>query len=355
MRSIISVVAGMAALTVVSSAPNAAPTAQDLLGHEWLNNIRANPTIILPELNYMLCKEFNPTPSPGAAFDTVNNVCNAVAGALWKVLGPILGKGQSAQQFCDSTIRKILSIPPPADPTCKVPNMGDDKIYTRPNGDRILTTEGRAVVEETIAFLKAQKPINRLEWNIDMWKACRDHGEDQAPTGATGHTGSDGSSPLVRMSRYGNVMSPSGENLAWGSSDAKDAIIQLIIDDGVPNRGHRLNIFNPGYWEHGSYFMEAGHQVYDTSYCENFCVTSWVLSEPNYQNFVAAFLQETMDFTAANGAPASHNGYTQTMNAEYQHPRQVKKTVVRTYTLADGSKLPLTKTAFKDLPPKNTA
>ena len=248
-----------------------------------------------------------------------------------------------------------MSIPPPPEPTCKTPNMGSDNIYTRPNGQRIQTTEGRAVVEETIAFLKAQKPLITLDWNIDMWKACRDHGEDQAPTGATGHTGSDGSSPQVRMQRYGHLMAPAGENLAWGSFDAKDAIIQLIIDDGVPSRGHRLNIFKEGYYEHGSYFMETGHKVYGTSYCENFCATTWVLSAPNYQDFVAAFLAEPMTFTTADGAPATSSGYSETRTVEYFHPRQAKKTVVRTFTSSDGSKVPVTKTAVKDLPARNLA
>lgn len=137
--------------------------------------------------------------------------------------------------------------------------MGTDKIYTRPNGDRIMTNEGAEVIKETIAFLKAQKPLNTLDWNIDLWKACRDHNEDQAPNGDTGHYGSDGSDPFERINRYGRLVGLSGENLAWGSVDAKDAIIQLIIDDGVSNRGHRLNIFKDGYYEHGSHFLESGH------------------------------------------------------------------------------------------------
>ena len=97
MKNLVLVVAGFVALSAVSAVPHSAPTEQDLLGHEWLNKVRANPTIILPELNYMLCLEQDPVPTPGGAFDTVNNVCSAVAGALWKVIGPILGKGQSAQ------------------------------------------------------------------------------------------------------------------------------------------------------------------------------------------------------------------------------------------------------------------
>ena len=96
MKAIVLVVAGFVALSAVSGAPHDAPTAQDLLGNEWINKVRANPTIILPELNYMLCLEHNPVPTPGGAFDTVNNVCSAIAGALWKVIGPVLGKEQSA-------------------------------------------------------------------------------------------------------------------------------------------------------------------------------------------------------------------------------------------------------------------
>ena len=65
MKNIIFVVAGMVALSAVQGTPHAAPTAQDLAAHDWLNRVRANPTVILPELNYMLCLEFNPVPSPG--------------------------------------------------------------------------------------------------------------------------------------------------------------------------------------------------------------------------------------------------------------------------------------------------
>jgi uncharacterized protein YkwD len=67
------------------------------------------------------------------------------------------------------------------------------------------------------------------------------------------------------MGRYGNVISPSGENLAYGPIDAKDAIIQLIIDDGVADRGHRKNIFASGYVEYGSYFGD--HAYYRTEFC----------------------------------------------------------------------------------------
>ena len=94
------------------------------------------------------------------------------------------------------------------------------KIYVTKNGDNMMTNEGVPAVEEAIAFLKNVTPTYTLAWNGDVWKSCRDHVEDQGPASATGHTGSDGSSPSTRMARYANVITPSGENLAYGPIDA---------------------------------------------------------------------------------------------------------------------------------------
>lgn len=129
----------------------------------------------------------------------------------------------------------------------------------------MMTNEGVPAVEEAIAFLRNVAPTYTLSWNGDVWKSCRDHVEDQGPASATGHTGSDGSSPSTRMARYGNVITPSGENLAYGPIDALDAVVQLIIDDGVPGRGHRSNIFASGYLEFGSFF--GNHTYYRTELC----------------------------------------------------------------------------------------
>ena len=44
-----------------------------------------------------------------------------------------------------------------------------------------------------------------------------------------------------------------GENIAFGESDALENLIQLIVDDGVPDRAHRYNIFNPNWENHGCF------------------------------------------------------------------------------------------------------
>ena len=80
------------------------------------------------------------------------------------------------------------------------------------------------------------------------------------PSGRTGHTGTDGSSAQTRMKRYTELKGMSGENIQYGVNDPEKAIEALIIDDGVPSRGHRTNIFNDGFKSVG--INTGDHKVY---------------------------------------------------------------------------------------------
>lgn len=111
----------------------------------------------------------------------------------------------------------------------------------------IITKEGAAAVNEAIGFLKAANPLPPLVVSKGISLAAKVHAADQGPKGVMSHQGSDNSSPLDRMLRFGQVEGSWGENIEYGSNSAREIIMQLIIDDGVPDRGHREKIFDPGF------------------------------------------------------------------------------------------------------------
>jgi uncharacterized protein YkwD len=115
-----------------------------------------------------------------------------------------------------------------------------------PGRTRIRTKEGTAAVDEAIRFLQSAQPLPPLAISPGMSRAAADHCADQA-NGGFGHEGRDRSHAGQRIARYGSFSGGWGENISYGKSTARDVVIALIIDDGLPGRKHRKNIFNPNY------------------------------------------------------------------------------------------------------------
>lgn len=110
----------------------------------------------------------------------------------------------------------------------------------------ILTTEGLAAVDETIAFLRAARPLPPLTWSEGLAQAAATLMQQQSMDGSTGH-GSGASALSARVDAQGQWQKALGENVAYGPATGREVVIQLLIDDGVPGRGHRRNIFSPDF------------------------------------------------------------------------------------------------------------
>ena len=106
--------------------------------------------------------------------------------------------------------------------------------------------EGLRALDEAIRFLRHARPLPSLGLSPGLCSAAADHCREQAD-GAVGHHGPGRSNPGSRISRYGVVAQGWAENIAYGQHSARAIVMALIIDDGVPGRGHRRNIFNPNY------------------------------------------------------------------------------------------------------------
>ena len=112
----------------------------------------------------------------------------------------------------------------------------------------IRTHEGQAAVLEAAAFLEEVEPNPRpIAFSEGLHRAALTHVRDQGPTGETGHVGLNGSTMRQRILTFGQQESLIGEVINYGEETPRMTVIQLVIDDDVPDRGHRHNLFNPQF------------------------------------------------------------------------------------------------------------
>jgi len=127
---------------------------------------------------------------------------------------------------------------------------GHDYYPPERSGRCVVTKEGPAVVHEAIEYLDALEPMGGVghDSHSELALAAEDHVADIGLSGAASHSSSDGTTSAERVRRYGTFAS-FGECLWYGSelAHARCIILDLIVDDGVPSRGHRHGVFNPIY------------------------------------------------------------------------------------------------------------
>lgn len=110
----------------------------------------------------------------------------------------------------------------------------------RPEGLR--TAEGVSAVDEAIGFLERQQPVGALAPAPLLARAAGDHVAEQGPIGATGHRSRNGDDPRDRVRRRGGGTYVA-ETITYGPPSSAEVVRQLIVDDAVPDRGHRRTVF----------------------------------------------------------------------------------------------------------------
>lgn len=111
-------------------------------------------------------------------------------------------------------------------------------------------------IESLIDDLNNLDPLSILKPDAGIYNAAKLYGLDQDGNNwGLSHNGSDGSWPVDRIKRCSRKMIDGNENIAgkYPEPTAREIIIQLLIDSGIPGYGHRYNILNPK-WTHVACF-----------------------------------------------------------------------------------------------------
>jgi uncharacterized protein YkwD len=133
-------------------------------------------------------------------------------------------------------------------------------LFIPPGHVPIQTREGVRAVDETIrALRRLSMPPGTLTLSRGLTNAAALQVRDTGATGQVGHSGSDGG-PADRIARFGNWSRSIGECISYGDADPTGVIAQLLIDDGVRDRGHRVTLLDP-QWRYVGVSCGA-HAVY---------------------------------------------------------------------------------------------
>lgn len=130
----------------------------------------------------------------------------------------------------------------------KMRNYFKDKEYRNPKLDYVLMTdEGVKGVEEAIDYIRHKaKFVEKLKQDEKLEEAAIELLDHIGPNGYTQHQ--HGSKSMKsRMKKHLDEPGAMAENISFGWKNARDIILQMVIDDGVANRGHRKNLFDNTY------------------------------------------------------------------------------------------------------------
>ena len=124
------------------------------------------------------------------------------------------------------------------------------------------------------AELKKVRNLPMMFPENDLYRAARDHAAWSGKKGYEGHKGFKSRyEPL--LNKYLEV----GENIYYGRYTPLEIVIQLLIDEGVQDLGHRQNLLNPRFNVIGVAIKP--HKSYDYN-----CVMGFGLLPRSYEDYI---------------------------------------------------------------------
>ena len=90
-----------------------------------------------------------------------------------------------------------------------------------------------------IRALKKQKPLNPLTHTDDLYTMATEYATEMGKKGFSGHRNYSS-----RFKQNSVKYTYTGENCSYGYDTPVDILMQLLIDQGVPDYGHRKNLLS---------------------------------------------------------------------------------------------------------------
>lgn len=148
---------------------------------------------------------------------------------------------------------------------------------------------------------RAKLGLPDLIWNDDLATAARAHSEDLARNNMKGHTGSDGSTIAVRLSRVGISNTGWSENCVYGAATPEKA-----IEWWMNSQGHKENILRED-----SQYLGVGLFYLPGSQYGFYCTQNFITKLNTKLNAKPAQLeQELMDLTDSLRSEKGYNPVT---------------------------------------------
>lgn len=155
-----------------------------------------------------------------------------------------------------------------SNPSAYIPYI-EQHIAAIESGQRASEPDEVMLARELINQLRSSKPLPLLQPHQGLYFAAKNHGSEMRAKAMKGHRSIDGAYPWDRILKIAPDLSDGNENLVGGASDIREAIVLLLIDAGIPDRGHRRNLLNPS-WEYVAVYYVGDVGDMSNNWVQNF-------------------------------------------------------------------------------------